>query len=93
MLTPRELPKDKFASVGQINTRYWDEGESQVPIILIHGLGGFIEFWIDNIEALAKKNIASLQLILSVLVDLRSRRWHIQSHISLNLFEISWLPL
>lgn len=56
MLTPRELPKDKFASVGQINTRYWDEGESQVPIILIHGLGGFIEFWIDNIEALAKKH-------------------------------------
>ncbi|MCK4828952.1 alpha/beta fold hydrolase [bacterium] len=55
-MTPGELPKDKFASVGQINTRYWDEGEGQVPIILIHGLGGFVESWMGNIEALAKKH-------------------------------------
>jgi 4,5:9,10-diseco-3-hydroxy-5,9,17-trioxoandrosta-1(10),2-diene-4-oate hydrolase len=56
MVTPGDQPKDRFATVGQINTRYWDEGEGKVPIVLVHGLGGFVESWTENIEALTQKH-------------------------------------
>jgi 4,5:9,10-diseco-3-hydroxy-5,9,17-trioxoandrosta-1(10),2-diene-4-oate hydrolase len=48
------LPKDQFDKVGSINTRYWSIGEKGTEVILVHGLGGFAENWMFNIEALAK---------------------------------------
>jgi hypothetical protein len=39
-------PQDQFIKIDEYQTRYWVEGESKVPIILLHGLGGVIENWI-----------------------------------------------
>ncbi len=46
------LPEDRYIKVGRINTRYWAEGHGS-PIILIHGLGGFVESWLLGFHALA----------------------------------------
>jgi pimeloyl-ACP methyl ester carboxylesterase len=51
-----ELPQDKYVRVGNINTRYWMEGESGSDVLLIHGLGGSVENWVHNIRSLAEKH-------------------------------------
>ena len=33
------MPLDKYIRIGNINSRYWEEGEKGSPVILIHGLG------------------------------------------------------
>jgi 4,5:9,10-diseco-3-hydroxy-5,9,17-trioxoandrosta-1(10),2-diene-4-oate hydrolase len=51
-----EKPQDQYVQVGSINTRYWAEGSSGSPIILIHGLGGFVESWLLNVYVLAEQH-------------------------------------
>lgn len=46
--------KDQYIKVGNIRTRYWALGDGKSTAILIHGLGGYIENWEDNIAALAQ---------------------------------------
>jgi len=46
--------KDQFIKVGNIKTRYWALGDGKSTAILVHGLGGHIENWEDNIAALAQ---------------------------------------
>ena len=46
--------KDQYIQVGNIRTRYWALGEGKSTVILIHGFVGYIEFWEDNITALAQ---------------------------------------
>lgn len=48
------LPEDKFTTVKGVRTRYWAEGQQGSVVILIHGLGGFIESWMYNIGPLAE---------------------------------------
>ncbi len=50
------LPQDKYVKVGDINTRYWAAGDKGSNVILVHGLGGFIENWMYNVEPLSKKH-------------------------------------
>ncbi|MCK5210978.1 MAG: alpha/beta fold hydrolase [Cyclobacteriaceae bacterium] len=49
-----QLPKDQFIKIGSVNTRYWSIGTKGTNLILVHGLGGYAENWMFNIEALAK---------------------------------------
>lgn len=49
-----QTPQDQYIKVGQINTRYWALGDEGTPVILLHGGGGSIEFWLYNISALAQ---------------------------------------
>ncbi len=49
-----QLPKDQFIKIGSVNTRYWSIGNKGTEVLLVHGLGGFAENWMFNIEALAK---------------------------------------
>lgn len=53
---PVKLPKDKYIKVGNIDTRYWEAGNKGSTVVLVHGLGGFCENWMYNIEPLAKKH-------------------------------------
>jgi pimeloyl-ACP methyl ester carboxylesterase len=48
-----KTPQDRYIKVGKINTRYWAEGSEGSPVILIHGLGGYIESWLPNFDTLA----------------------------------------
>jgi len=49
-----QKPQDKYVKVGNINTRFWAAGDKGTAVILIHGLGGFVEYWTLNINALAQ---------------------------------------
>lgn len=49
-----ETLEDQYVKVNQINTRYWALGSKGTTVILLHGLGGYIEMWMDNIFTLAK---------------------------------------
>jgi pimeloyl-ACP methyl ester carboxylesterase len=53
---PIKLPQDRYIKVGNINTRYWQAGGKGSAVVLVHGLGGFIENWMHNIEPLAKEH-------------------------------------
>lgn len=45
---------DKYVTINNIKTRYWQLGDKGSPILLIHGFAGSVEHWMENIEALAK---------------------------------------
>ena len=49
-------PQDRYIQVGNIRTRYWALGEGDSTGILLHGLGGYIENWEDNIAALSQSS-------------------------------------
>ena len=51
-----KMPQDRYIKVGTINTRYWAEGSQGSPVILIHGIGGYIEAWLPNFDALAAQH-------------------------------------
>jgi pimeloyl-ACP methyl ester carboxylesterase len=50
------LPRDKYIKIDGIKTRYWQAGNRGSVVILVHGLGGFVENWMYNLEPLAKKH-------------------------------------
>ncbi|MFA9403920.1 MAG: alpha/beta fold hydrolase [Anaerolineales bacterium] len=45
-----KISEDRYTSVLDINTRYWQSGSAGDAVILIHGLGGCIENWMTNIN-------------------------------------------
>ena len=49
-----EQLQDQHIKVGSVNTRYWQVGDSGNAVILLHGGGGYIELWKNNIFELAK---------------------------------------
>lgn len=51
-----QLPQDQYIKVGNVKTRFWAAGEKRTAVILVHGLGGFIENWVYNINALAQQH-------------------------------------
>ena len=50
-----QVPQNRYIQVGSVNTRYWVAGEGS-PVILLYGLGGFIETWLLNFDALAAQH-------------------------------------
>ncbi|MGD9152087.1 MAG: alpha/beta fold hydrolase [Gammaproteobacteria bacterium] len=48
------MPQDKYIKVSNIKVHYWDEGNSDIPIILVHGINANVSFWHKNFSALAK---------------------------------------
>lgn len=46
----------KWADVHGLRIAYADEGEGDVPLVLIHGLSGYIPMWKKNIGALAEQH-------------------------------------
>ena len=60
----RLMPTDQYIQVGDVRTRYWEAGEGGSPIVLVHGLGGYVERWENNIEALAQHHhVLALDLV------------------------------
>lgn len=47
-------PKDQFAKIGEINTRYWALGDRGSTVTLLHGLGVSVESWRENIVPLSE---------------------------------------
>lgn len=58
------LPTDRYIKVGAINTRYWAEGNQGQPVVLIHGIGGYVENWLPCFAALtARHRVYALDLM------------------------------
>lgn len=51
-----KTPQDRYIKVGKINTRYWAEGNQGPTVILIHGIGQYIESWLPSFDVLAAKH-------------------------------------
>jgi pimeloyl-ACP methyl ester carboxylesterase len=49
-------PQDRYINIGKINARYWTEGNQGSPVILIHGIGLYIESWLPSFNTLAKQH-------------------------------------
>jgi 4,5:9,10-diseco-3-hydroxy-5,9,17-trioxoandrosta-1(10),2-diene-4-oate hydrolase len=49
-----QKPQDQYVRVGNINTRYWVEGDKGSTVVLVHGLGGSVENWVHNISTLGQ---------------------------------------
>jgi pimeloyl-ACP methyl ester carboxylesterase len=47
-------PPDLYVSVDGINTRYWQMGNSESTIILLHGGTNSIEYWLYNVATLSQ---------------------------------------
>ena len=45
----------KYITIDNVLIRYTDKNQKRFPLFLIHGLGGSIESWTNNIEFLSKK--------------------------------------
>jgi 4,5:9,10-diseco-3-hydroxy-5,9,17-trioxoandrosta-1(10),2-diene-4-oate hydrolase len=61
---PTQTPQDQYVQVGQINTRFWAQGEVGSNVVLIHGIGGYMEHWIHNIQPLAEHHrVYALDLV------------------------------
>lgn len=46
--------QDQYMQVGRIRTRFWTVGDEGTIVVLIHGIGSSMEYWIHNIHTLAK---------------------------------------
>lgn len=49
-------PQDRYIKIGQINARYWTEGNQGSPVILIHGIGMYLESWLPSVATLATQH-------------------------------------
>jgi 4,5:9,10-diseco-3-hydroxy-5,9,17-trioxoandrosta-1(10),2-diene-4-oate hydrolase len=52
MSSPR--PQDQYVTVGSVKTRFWSQGDHGSPVVLIHGISGSADDWIENIGVLAR---------------------------------------
>jgi pimeloyl-ACP methyl ester carboxylesterase len=50
-----DIPTDRKIKIGNVNTRYWMDGEGS-PVILIHGLSNCVEDWLLNFNVLAEQH-------------------------------------
>ena len=51
-----QAPEDRYIKIGEINTRYWMAGDTGPQVVLIHGVGRFLEEWLPSFDALAAHN-------------------------------------
>jgi 4,5:9,10-diseco-3-hydroxy-5,9,17-trioxoandrosta-1(10),2-diene-4-oate hydrolase len=61
---PAQTPQVQYTKVGQIKTRFWALGDKGSTVLLIHGIGGSLEDWILNADAIAKHHrVYALDLV------------------------------
>ena len=51
-----QAPEDHYIKIRNIKTRYWTAGDTGPNVVLIHGLGRFVEEWLPNIDTFAAHN-------------------------------------
>jgi|WetSurMetagenome_2_1015567.scaffolds.fasta_scaffold32956_2 pimeloyl-ACP methyl ester carboxylesterase len=47
-------PPDQYVTVGSFKTRFWAQGSEGTTVVLIHGISGSVDDWIQNIGILAR---------------------------------------
>jgi pimeloyl-ACP methyl ester carboxylesterase len=49
-----KMLQDRYIEIDHVSTRFWVEGNGNLPVILLHGLGDFVESWLPSFYALAE---------------------------------------
>lgn len=49
-----QLPTDRFITIDNLRLRYWLEGDAGPNLVLIHGIGGAVDVWRKQFDALAR---------------------------------------
>lgn len=49
-------PGDQYITVDDLSIRYWSAGRGPSSVILLHGLGGYVENWQKNVACLAQNH-------------------------------------
>ena len=49
----RTVFQDQFINIHGIRTRYWTAGETGPTVLLVHGLGGSVDYWGETIRILS----------------------------------------
>lgn len=61
---PKQHPTDQYVEVRNLRTRYWEAGSGRACVLLLHGLGGHVEDWKDNITPLASgRRVVALDMV------------------------------
>ncbi len=50
---PTPMPRDQFIQVGTVRTRFWQAGDQGPTLVLVHGIGGFVETFAYTVHVLA----------------------------------------
>jgi len=50
-----KFPEDQYVEVNGLKIRYWQVGERGEKLLLVHGIGGCVEYWHKNVFELGKK--------------------------------------
>lgn len=67
-----QMPVDQYVQVNEIKTRYWELGREHggVPLVLLHGNSGRVEWWLTNIFMLAERyHVYAIDLVGSGKTD------------------------
>ena len=56
VLSLMDFEADKYIDVGTVRTRFWQRGDSGSAVVLIHGLGGYIENWAYLFQELSRRH-------------------------------------
>ncbi|MFB3903476.1 MAG: alpha/beta fold hydrolase [Acidobacteriota bacterium] len=48
--------EDRYIQAGSVRTRYWQEGDRGSNLVLLHGLGSYLDSWCLNISRLAERH-------------------------------------
>lgn len=48
--------QDHYVQVGPIRARYWSLGSEGSPVLLVHGIGRFVEDWLPSLDGLADRH-------------------------------------
>lgn len=64
MDTTTQRPQDQSMQIGKVQARYWAAGSQGSPVVLIHGIGGYVETFWPNILHLAEQHrVYALDLV------------------------------
>ncbi|MBN1888142.1 MAG: alpha/beta fold hydrolase [Thermoflexales bacterium] len=53
---PASALADQYIQIGQIRTRFWAMGDTGPAVVLVHGLGRYVEDWQPTIHVLARRH-------------------------------------
>ena len=51
----RLQPEDRFITIDDVRIRFWSSGSGERSVVLIHGVGSYIERWLPTIRVLSER--------------------------------------
>ncbi len=55
ILNGNSPPEDQFTTIEGVRIRYWSSGNAERSVVLIHGVGSYVERWLATIRVLSER--------------------------------------